>query len=84
MATILVVEERPVNRRFVVTLLQDRGHRLLEAADSEGALRIVRTEKPDLVYGIRGHRDFSSSRRERAGGVASRRRRPLSGQAVRA
>src|SRR5712691_10312556 len=49
MATILVVEERPVNRRFVVTLLQDRGHRLLEAADSEGALRIVRTEKPDLV-----------------------------------
>ncbi len=27
MATVLVVEERPVNRRFVVTLLQDRGHR---------------------------------------------------------
>src|SRR2546429_197062 len=49
MATILVVEERPVNRRFVVTLLQDRGHRLLEAADSEGALRVVRAEKPDLV-----------------------------------
>ena len=38
MATILVVEERPVNRRFVVTLLQDRGHRLLEAADSEPAI----------------------------------------------
>src|SRR2546425_13123421 len=49
MATILVVEERPVNRRLWLTLLQDRGHRLLEAADSEGALRIVRTEKPDLV-----------------------------------
>src|SRR5712691_8719911 len=42
MATILVVEDRPVNRRFVVTLLQDRGHRLLEAADSEGALRYPR------------------------------------------
>src|SRR2546425_7717102 len=49
MATILIVEERPVNRRFVATLLQDRGHRLFEATDSEGALRIVRTEKPDLV-----------------------------------
>lgn len=49
MATILIVEERPVNRRFVVTLLQDHGHRVLEATDSEGALRIVRAEKPDLV-----------------------------------
>jgi diguanylate cyclase (GGDEF)-like protein len=49
MATILIVEERPVNRRFVVTLLQDHGHRLLEATDSEEALRIGRAEKPDLV-----------------------------------
>ncbi|TMG74126.1 MAG: diguanylate cyclase [Betaproteobacteria bacterium] len=49
MATILIVEERPVNRRFVATLLQDRGHRLFQATDSEGALRIVRAEKPDLV-----------------------------------
>src|SRR5712692_6879396 len=49
MATILIVEERPVTRLFVATLLQDRGHRLFEATDSEGALRIVRAEKPDLV-----------------------------------
>src|SRR5215467_11807235 len=49
MATILVVEERPINRRFLVTLLQERGHRLLEAADGEEALRIARAEKPDAV-----------------------------------
>jgi len=49
MATILVVEDRPINRRFLVTLLQERGHRLLEASDGEEALRIARAEDPDLV-----------------------------------
>ena len=49
MATILAIEDRPVNLRFVTTLLRDHGHRLLEACDGEEALRIVRAEKPDLV-----------------------------------
>ncbi len=49
MATILTIEDRPVNLRFVATLLRDRGHRLLEACDGEEALRIARAEKPDLV-----------------------------------
>src|SRR5712691_1016320 len=49
MATILIIEERPVNRRFLVTLLQDHGHRLLEADDGTEGLKIVRAEKPDLV-----------------------------------
>src|SRR6266568_3211882 len=49
MATILIIEERPVNRRFLVTLLQDHGHRLLEAEDGTEGLKIVRAEKPDLV-----------------------------------
>src|SRR5437660_11960452 len=48
-ATILIVEDRPVNLRFVATLLRDRGHRLLEAKSGEEALRIVRAERPDLV-----------------------------------
>jgi len=48
-ATILAIEDRPVNLRFVATLLRDRGHRLLEACDGEEALRIARAEKPDLV-----------------------------------
>ena len=49
MTTILVVEGRPINRRFLVTLLQERGHRLLQAADGQAALAIVRAENPDLV-----------------------------------
>jgi len=49
MATILVVEDRPINRRFLASLLQERGYRLLQASDQEEALKIARTEKPDLV-----------------------------------
>lgn len=49
MATILVVEDRPINRRFLVTLLRERGHRLLQASDGEEALKIARAENPDVV-----------------------------------
>ena len=48
MATIVIVGEDSTNLRLV-TLLGDHGHRVLEAADSEQALAIVRAEKPDLV-----------------------------------
>jgi diguanylate cyclase (GGDEF)-like protein len=49
MATILVVEDGPINRRFLVALLRGYGHRLLEASDGEEALAMVRSEKPDVV-----------------------------------
>ena len=49
MAAILVVEDRPINRRFVATLLRDRGYRLLEASDGDEAFGIIWSEKPDLV-----------------------------------
>src|SRR2546426_8070864 len=48
MATIVIVGEETTNHRLV-TLLGGHGHRVLEAADSEQALAIVRAEKPDLV-----------------------------------
>jgi diguanylate cyclase (GGDEF)-like protein len=48
MATILIVDERALNRELV-TLLRDHGHRLLEAVDGKDVLEIVRAEKPDLV-----------------------------------
>src|SRR5256885_2304423 len=47
-ATIVIVGEDPTNHRLV-TLLGGHGLRLLEAADSEQPLPIVRAEKPDLV-----------------------------------
>jgi diguanylate cyclase (GGDEF)-like protein len=49
MSTILVVDDRPVNREFLLTLLGYAGHRLFEAADGEAALELVRAERPDLV-----------------------------------
>jgi diguanylate cyclase (GGDEF)-like protein len=47
---ILIVEDKPDNRRFLANLLQDRGHHSLEASDGEEALKIVRAERPDLVF----------------------------------
>src|SRR5919201_3519343 len=49
MATILVVDDHPTNREFLVTLLGYGGHRLLEAADGAEALAAARAEHPDLV-----------------------------------
>jgi len=49
MATILVVDDRAINREFLMTLLGYAGHGALEAADAEQALQIVRSAQPDLV-----------------------------------
>jgi two-component sensor histidine kinase/DNA-binding response OmpR family regulator len=49
MATILIVDDRPTNRQFLLALLGYGGHRLLEAADGSEALALARSEQPDLV-----------------------------------
>ena len=49
MATILIVDDRPVNRDYLVTLLGYGPHRLLQAADGAEALAVARAERPDLV-----------------------------------
>lgn len=49
MATILVVDDRPPNREVLVTLLESKGHRLLQAGDAHEGLALVRAERPDLV-----------------------------------
>ncbi len=49
MATILIVDDRPTNREFLVTLLGYGGHRLLEAGDGAEGLGAVRDGRPDLV-----------------------------------
>ncbi|HEX4598238.1 MAG TPA: EAL domain-containing protein [Burkholderiaceae bacterium] len=49
MATILIVDDRPSNRQFLLTLLGYAGHELLEAADGAEALRLIRRARPDLV-----------------------------------
>jgi PAS domain S-box-containing protein len=49
MATILVVDDRPVDREFMMMLLSHGGHIVLEAADGEQALEVARSGRPDLV-----------------------------------
>ncbi len=49
MAKVLIVDDRPLNREFLVTLLGYGDHRLLEAADGAEALEIIRAQHPDLV-----------------------------------
>jgi PAS domain S-box-containing protein len=49
MATLLIVDDRPDNREYLVTLLGYGGHRLLQAADGAEALAVARSKRPDLV-----------------------------------
>ena len=49
MATILIVDDRPANCEFMVSLLGYAQHRLLLASDGAEALALARAERPDLV-----------------------------------
>ncbi len=49
MATILIVDDRRINREYLTLILKDTGHRLLEASDGVEALAILRSERPDLL-----------------------------------
>ncbi|HEU0292442.1 MAG TPA: diguanylate cyclase [Anaerolineales bacterium] len=49
MATILIVDSNPTDRRSYITLLGNFGHRLLEAADGTVALEMAGAELPDLI-----------------------------------
>ena len=49
MATILIVDPNPEDRRPYITLLGNYGYRLLEAPDGMWALELARTELPDLI-----------------------------------
>ncbi len=47
--TILIVEDNPVNRKLLVTVLRPHGYRLLTAADGEEAVALACQERPDLI-----------------------------------
>jgi signal transduction histidine kinase/response regulator RpfG family c-di-GMP phosphodiesterase len=49
MALILVVDDRPLNREFLVTLLGYYDHTLLQATDGVEALQRVGEHRPDLI-----------------------------------
>jgi signal transduction histidine kinase/DNA-binding response OmpR family regulator len=48
-ARILIVDDRPIDRQLLVTLLGYGGHHLLEATDGLQALHLARSEHPELI-----------------------------------
>jgi CheY-like chemotaxis protein len=49
MATILLVEDNERNRKLVRTILEFRGHDVIECEDGEPSLELARAHKPALV-----------------------------------
>jgi diguanylate cyclase (GGDEF)-like protein len=49
MATILIVEDRPIDRKVLATLLESSGHHVIGASDGTEALSLVSQIQPDLV-----------------------------------
>ena len=49
MATILIVDDHVLNREILIMALDYAEHRVLEASDGEQALKLVGSERPDLV-----------------------------------
>jgi DNA-binding response OmpR family regulator len=46
---ILVAEDDPITRRFVASLLEERGYEVLVAEDGEHAVAIASAARPDLI-----------------------------------
>src|SRR5262245_22545918 len=49
MATILIVEDRSIDRKLLATVLKSDHHEVLEASDGGEALEIASLARPDLV-----------------------------------
>lgn len=49
MATILITDERTLNRRYLATVLTHEGHHVLEAESAAAGLALVRSARPDLI-----------------------------------
>ena len=49
MSVVLIVDDEPVNRLLLATVLKTCGHEMLEAESGEAALELARERRPDLI-----------------------------------
>ena len=49
MAVILIVDDEPLQRDILKTILSDEGYETYSAASGEEALKLARTYEPDVV-----------------------------------
>lgn len=49
MATILLIEDNPANRKLAVLLLRKAGHVVLESVDAKSGLACAREDRPELI-----------------------------------
>jgi DNA-binding response OmpR family regulator len=70
MALVLVIDDDPMQRNLAVFALGEAGHHVLDAANGEAGLALVRVEKPDIVVcdvnmpGMDGFQLLESLRRD--------------------
>jgi two-component system, cell cycle response regulator DivK len=48
--TILVIEDNEMNMKLMRAILQLGNYRMLEAADAETGLRLMKEDRPDLIF----------------------------------
>jgi two-component system cell cycle response regulator DivK len=48
-ATVLIIEDNPINMKLAIMLLGTAGHVARTATDAEAGLAIARAEQPDLI-----------------------------------
>ncbi|QKQ73156.1 sigma-54 dependent transcriptional regulator [Nostoc sp. TCL240-02] len=50
MAKILIIDDEKALRQAIAQILQDEGYEILEAADGEQGLKLLASDRPDLVF----------------------------------
>jgi two-component system, cell cycle response regulator DivK len=48
-ATILIIEDNPLNRELAADILDAAGYAILQAADAEEGMALARAERPSLI-----------------------------------
>lgn len=72
--TILIVDDNPINLKFIQVMLAAEGYQVQQAKDAETALQLIQTSPPDLILTdvqLPGMDGLEFTRRLKAGSATS-------------